>query len=70
MKLETLAVHAGRDDFARLCVHAPPLDLSSTYPLGDLAGAAEAFDALSRGEVPDGSQPRLPAAAQPDGAPL
>ncbi len=57
MKLETLAVHAGRDDFARLCVHAPPLDLSSTYPLGDLAGAGEAFDALSRGEVPDGASP-------------
>ena len=54
---DTLAVHAGREDFARLCVHAPPLDLSSTYPLGDLAGAAEAFDALSRGEASDGGSP-------------
>ncbi len=57
MRPDTLAVHAGREDFARLCVHAPPLDLSSTYPLGDLAGAAEAFDALSRGEASDGGTP-------------
>ncbi|RJQ75740.1 PLP-dependent transferase [Pseudonocardiaceae bacterium YIM PH 21723] len=31
----TMAVHAGRNDLARLGVHAPPLDLSSTYPLLD-----------------------------------
>lgn len=27
---ETQAVHAGREDFAELGVHAPPLDLSTT----------------------------------------
>jgi methionine-gamma-lyase len=50
----TLCCHAGREDLARLGVHAPPLDLSSTYPLGDLEAAEEAFDAFERGEVPDG----------------
>ena len=30
MQLETLAVHAGRDDLDRLGVHAPPIDLSGT----------------------------------------
>ncbi len=32
-------------------MHAPPLDLSSTYPLHDLAAAVEAFDAVGRGEI-------------------
>lgn len=45
----TLAVHAGRDDFATLGVHAPPLDLSTTYPLPDLGEAVAAVDALAAG---------------------
>ena len=49
--MDTKAVHAGREDFARLTVHAPPLDLSSTYPIPDLGEAQEAFDALARGEA-------------------
>jgi len=44
-------VHAGREDFAGLTVHAPPLDFSSTYPLQDLGEAQDAFDALGRGEA-------------------
>jgi methionine-gamma-lyase len=47
----TRCCHAGRDDLARLRVHAPPLDLSSTYPLHDLEAAESAFDAFERGEV-------------------
>ncbi len=47
----TTGVHAGRDDFSALGVHAPPLDLSSTYPLRDLDDAVAAFDAFGRGEV-------------------
>lgn len=40
--LETLAVHAGREDFRDLGVHAPPIDLSTTNPMPDpLAGGAE-----------------------------
>lgn len=49
--IDTRAVHAGREDFAGLTVHAPPLDLSSTYPLPDLGEAQEAYDALARGEA-------------------
>jgi len=47
----TVAVHAGRDDLGALGVHAPPIDLSSTYPLHDLAAAVDAFDAVGRGEL-------------------
>jgi cystathionine beta-lyase/cystathionine gamma-synthase len=35
----------------RLGVHAPPLDLSSTYPLHDLGAAEAAFEAFERGEL-------------------
>ncbi|MDO5609342.1 MAG: aminotransferase class I/II-fold pyridoxal phosphate-dependent enzyme [Pseudomonadota bacterium] len=45
----TRAVHAGREDFAELCVHAPPLDLSTTYPVQDLAVGEQSFDALVGG---------------------
>lgn len=51
----TRAVHAGRHDFNDLGVHAPPLDLSSTYPTPDLAAAAASYDALASGEAPRGS---------------
>jgi methionine-gamma-lyase len=48
---ETQCCHAGREDLTRLGVHAPPLDLSSTYPLQDLDAAEAAFQAFERGEV-------------------
>ena len=51
----TRAVHAGRGDFASLGVHAPPLDLSSTYPTPDLDAAARSFDSLVAGDEPQGS---------------
>src|ERR1019366_1769176 len=51
----TRAVHAGRGDFAKLGVHAPPLDLSSTYPTPDLDAAARSFDSLVSGDAPEGS---------------
>jgi methionine-gamma-lyase len=57
MRTETLACHAGREDFTDLPVHAPPIDLSSTYPLPDLEEAAELFEALAAGECPSGSNP-------------
>ncbi len=50
LDLDTLAVHAGRDDLAALGVHALPLDLSTTYPFGDLGEAVESLDALTAGE--------------------
>ncbi len=55
MQLETTAVHAGRQDFVGLGVHAPPIDLSSTYPLPDLDEAVAAFDELAAGEARAGS---------------
>lgn len=52
---DTAAVHAGRGDFAALGVHAPPIDLSSTYPLADLDGAVASIDSLAAGGPPKGS---------------
>ena len=49
MKMDTVAVHAGRGDLAAAGVHAPPIDLSSTYPLPDLDEAVAALDALAAG---------------------
>jgi methionine-gamma-lyase len=49
VELDSIAVHAGRHDFAALGVHAPPIDLSSTYPLPDLDEAVAALDALAAG---------------------
>lgn len=51
----TRAVHAGRHEFAELGVHAPPLDLSSTYPLHDLLAATHSFDELAAGHKPAGN---------------
>jgi methionine-gamma-lyase len=53
--METLAVHAGREDFGEIAVHAPPLDLSTTYPTGDLADATASIDAMGKGGAPTGS---------------
>jgi methionine-gamma-lyase len=47
--LVTRAVHAGRDDLTRLGVHAPPIDLSSTYPVRDLEAATRDLDGLAAG---------------------
>lgn len=46
---QTRAVHAGREDFAELGVHAPPIDLSTTYPVRDLEEGTASFDALVGG---------------------
>ncbi len=51
----TRAVHAGRGDLVELGVHAPPLDLSSTYPTPDLDQAARSFDSLVMGDAPQGN---------------
>lgn len=50
-RFHTTAVHAGREDFIELGVHAPPLDLSTTYPVPDLAVGGESFDALVGGKA-------------------
>lgn len=48
---ETRSVHAGRADFADLGVHASPIDLSTTYPVHDLAQGTASFDALVGGDA-------------------
>ena len=50
-RFQTTAVHAGREDFGDLCVHAPPLDLSTTYPIADLDVGSASFDALVGGNA-------------------
>jgi len=47
--LATRAVHGGRQDLHELGVHAPPLDLSSTYPFTDLDLASASLEALAGG---------------------
>ncbi|WP_055696969.1 trans-sulfuration enzyme family protein [Streptomyces silaceus] len=53
--LATEAVHAGRDDLADLGLHAPPIDLSTTYPSRDSRAEAARIDAFAAdGTVDDG----------------
>lgn len=53
--LDTLAVHVGREGLAEKGVHAPPIDLSSTYPLSDLAEAVASMASLTSGGLPKGN---------------
>jgi methionine-gamma-lyase len=55
LSFETLTVHAGREDFGELGVHAPPLDLSTTYPTGPLGEATASMDSMGAGGHPTGS---------------
>jgi methionine-gamma-lyase len=55
LSFDTLTVHAGREDFGEIGVHAPPIDLSTTYPTGDLDGATASIDSLGKGGEPIGS---------------
>lgn len=50
--MTTRAVHAGREDLAELGVHAAPIDLSTTYPLADVASGGAAYDQLAGGGAP------------------
>ncbi len=53
LSLDSLAVHAGRGDLRALGVHAPPLDLSTTYPFEDLGDAVASLDAMMDGRDPE-----------------
>ncbi len=50
--VESVAVHAGREDLSDLGVHALPLDLSSTYPLTDVEAGGAAYEQLAGGGRP------------------
>ncbi|WP_293694584.1 PLP-dependent aspartate aminotransferase family protein [uncultured Agrococcus sp.] len=53
--LDTLAVHAGREDLTDLGLHALPIDLSTTYPLTSVESGGEAYDTMaSGGRAPEG----------------
>jgi methionine-gamma-lyase len=47
--IDTTVVHGGRDDFGTLGVHAPPVDRSTTYPLGSLPEATADLDRMCEG---------------------
>ncbi|WEK13953.1 MAG: aminotransferase class I/II-fold pyridoxal phosphate-dependent enzyme [Candidatus Microbacterium phytovorans] len=49
---DTIAVHAGRDDLTEIGVHAPPIDLSTTYPLPDVELGGDSYEALATGGTP------------------
>jgi methionine-gamma-lyase len=49
---DTVAVHAGRDDLRALGVHVPPIDLSTTNPLPDVALGGDSYEALATGGTP------------------
>lgn len=53
---DTVAVHAGRSDFAALGVHAAPIDLSSTNPLPDILHGGDSYESMANGghPLPDG----------------
>ncbi|WP_020672592.1 trans-sulfuration enzyme family protein [Amycolatopsis nigrescens] len=53
--LRTRAVHGGRQDLGGLGVHAPPIDLSTTYPVPDQAAGGAALGAWAEGVADAGS---------------
>lgn len=56
LRLDSLAVHAGREDFQSLGVHASPIDLSSTYPLPGVDAGGDAYERMATGgDIGDGS---------------
>lgn len=60
----TRAVHAGKDDLAALGLHAPPIDLSTTYPSYDVVGEAARLDEFAEGHD-DGGPPVYGRVANP-----
>ena len=52
MTMETLAVHAGREDLTALGLHALPIDLSTTNPLPNIEKGGDSYEALATGGTP------------------
>jgi methionine-gamma-lyase len=57
LRIDSVAVHAGRDDLASLGVHALPIDLSTTNPLPDIDRGGASYEVMASGGQPlaDGS---------------
>ena len=52
-RLDTTAVHAGREDLAARGVHVPPIDLSTTYPLDSVVAGGASYERLATGGRPE-----------------
>lgn len=52
LALDSVAVHAGRDDLAALGVHALPIDLSSTNPLPGVETGGLSYESMATGGHP------------------
>ncbi|MBW3085309.1 L-methionine gamma-lyase [Austwickia sp. TVS 96-490-7B] len=52
VSIDTLAVHAGREDLPDLGVHVPPIDLSSTNPLPSVDAGGESYEVMAGGGHP------------------
>lgn len=52
LHLDSVAVHAGREDLDALGVHALPLDLSSTNPLPDIESGGTSYEMMATGGEP------------------
>lgn len=50
---DTLSIHAGREEFSDLGVHAAPLDFSTTYPIGNLGNGADELGSMAHGNRPE-----------------
>ncbi|HET8867768.1 MAG TPA: aminotransferase class I/II-fold pyridoxal phosphate-dependent enzyme, partial [Agrococcus sp.] len=56
LRFDSLAVHAGREDFEALGVHASPIDFSSTNPLPGVESGGDAYERMATGgDIGDGS---------------
>ncbi|MFC7343981.1 trans-sulfuration enzyme family protein [Saccharopolyspora griseoalba] len=49
---DSTAVHAGREDLAKLGVHVPPLDFSSTNPVPDVESGGTSYESMANGGHP------------------
>jgi len=52
LRIDSLAVHAGRGDLAGLGVHAVPIDLSTTNPLPGIETGGASYEAMAAGGQP------------------
>lgn len=52
VEIDSLAVHAGREDLGSLGVHALPIDLSTTNPLPDIDHGGDSYESMATGGRP------------------
>ena len=50
--IDSVAVHAGREDLDALGVHALPIDLSTTNPLPDIDRGGDSYESMATGHRP------------------